>query len=243
MWDEEFKRYADFDYSLAVLEGALAKKIDTLRRLDGDLLNVAVVGYESMWRMEEEISKWQPDFIILDESHRIKTHNTKASKAAHRLGGKAKYRLALTGTPLTNKALDLFSQFKFLNPSIFGASFYGFRNRYFNMVGYGNYTPVLKHSMESELTRKTHSISFRAKKSECLDLPPTIDITRFVHLEKSATKLYCDIVKDSFAELNGQNITTTNVLIRLLRLSQLTGGFLGGDDNPKPQAVSKPCLK
>ena len=43
-----------------------------------------------------------------------------------------------------------------------------FRNRYFDMVGYGNHTPVLKKSMEQDLMRKIHSIAFRATKAECL---------------------------------------------------------------------------
>jgi SNF2 family DNA or RNA helicase len=51
-------------------------------------------------------------------------------------------------------------------------------------------------------------------------------------------KLYHGLVKDSFTEFNGQEITATNILTRLLRLSQLTGGFLNGDDDSKPQSVS-----
>ena len=101
----------------------------------------------------------------------------------HRLGAKAAYRLLLTGTPVTNQAIDLFSQYKFLEPSVFGNSFYAFRNRYFDMTGYGNYTPVLKRSMESELSQRMHAIAFRATKAECLDLPETIDIKRKVALE------------------------------------------------------------
>ncbi|GHU75142.1 hypothetical protein FACS1894188_05320 [Clostridia bacterium] len=57
---------------------------------------VAVVNYESMWRLEPEITKWLMQdggsLIIADESHKIKTHNTNAAKAD--------YRLALTGTPI-----------------------------------------------------------------------------------------------------------------------------------------------
>ena len=156
----------------------------------------------------------------------------------HRLGALAKYKLALTGTPVTNKALDIFSQYKFLNPAIFGNSFFRFRSLYFNMTGYGNHTPVLKRVMEPELTRKIHSISYRATKEECLDLPPYTDVTIGVELEKSAAKLYSELVKDSFTQLGSEPVTATNILTRLLRLSQLTGGFLGGDDNPKPQSVS-----
>jgi SNF2 family DNA or RNA helicase len=235
VWDEEFAKIAVFDYTLAVLKGDSAKKADTLRHLGGSPLQVAVVNYESAWRLEREITAWKPDIIICDEGHKIKTHSTSAAKAMHRLGAKAAYRLLLTGTPVTNKAIDIFSQYKFLNPAIFGNSFYSWRNRYFDMVGYGNHTPILKRTMEPELTRKMHSIAFRATKAECLDLPETTDIVRSVELESKATKLYRGLVKDSYAELAGGEITATNILTRLLRLSQLTGGFIGADGEKTEQ--------
>ena len=243
VWQDEFNNFADFDYNLAVLTGTSAKKIDTLRHLNGNALQVAVINYESAWRLEKELTAWNPDLIIADEGHKIKTHNISASKAMHRLGARARYRLLLTGTPVTNKAIDVFSQYKFLNPAIFGQSFYAFRNRYFDMVGYGNHTPVLKKSMERELTEKIHSIAYRATKAECLDLPETTDIIRKVELEPQAMLLYRNLVKDSYAELSEGEVTITNVLTKLLRLSQLTGGFLGSDDSSKAEQVSTAKLK
>jgi SNF2 family DNA or RNA helicase len=96
--------------------------------------------------------------------------------------------------------------------------------------------------MEDELTEKLHSIAFRATKAECLDLPETTDVVRMVELEKDAAKLYRSLVKDSFATLADGEVTATNILTRLLRLSQLTGGFLGGDDHPMPLQVSSAKL-
>jgi SNF2 family DNA or RNA helicase len=161
----------------------------------------------------------------------------------HRLSAAAKYRLLLTGTVITNKAIDVFSQYKFLNPAIFGQSFYAFRNRYFDMVGYGNHTPVLKKSMEPELTRRLHSIAFRATKAECLDLPAVTDIIRTVELEPAAAKVYRDLVKESYAELGSdKEVTVTNILTRLLRLSQLTGGYIGDDEGSTPQNISRAKL-
>ena len=154
VWEEEFQKFAAFPYALAVLSGSSAKKLDTLRHMIGTALQVVVVNYESAWRLEKALTAWHPDLIIADEGHKIKTHNIAASKAMHRMGREASYRLLLTGTVITNKAIDVFSQYKFLNPAIYGNSFYAFRNRYFDMVGYGNHTPVLKKSMESELTEK-----------------------------------------------------------------------------------------
>lgn len=242
VWEAEFAQFAAFDYALAVLTGDSAKKTDTLRHMNGAALQVAVVNYESAWRMEQELAAWGPDLIVCDEGHKIKTHNISASKVMHRLGAKAGYRLLLTGTLITNKAIDVFSPYKFLNPTIFGTSFYAFRSRYFDMVGYGNHTPVLKRSMEAELSARLHSIAYRAAKADCLDLPETTDVVRQVELEPAARKIYRSLVKESFAELASGEVTAPNVLTRLLRLSQLTGGFLGSDENAAVQQISSAKL-
>ena len=93
------------------------------------------------------------------------------------------------------------------------------------------------------MTEKIHSIAYRATKAECLDLPETTDIIRKVELEPQAMLLYRNLVKDSYAELSEGEVTITNVLTKLLRLSQLTGGFLGSDDSSKAEQVSTAKLK
>jgi SNF2 family DNA or RNA helicase len=180
VWEEEFAKFAAFPYCLSILAGTNVQKAASLKKLTGNPLGVAVVNYESAWRLEDEITAWQPGLVIADEGHKIKTHNISASKALHRVGAKTGYRLLLTGTVITNKAIDIFSQYKFLNPSVFGQSFYTFRGRYFDMTGYGSHIPVLKKAMEGELMEKLHSIAFRATKAECLDLPECAEIVRQV---------------------------------------------------------------
>jgi len=97
---------------------------------------------------------------------------------------------------------------------------------------------VLKKSMEQDLMKRLHSIAFRATKAECLDLPETTDIVRYVELEPAAMKIYKDLVRDSYAELGHSEVTVTNILTRLLRLSQITGGFIGGDEGGPVQRIS-----
>ena len=230
VWRDEFDKFAGYDYCLSVLEGTAARKADTIRHMAGKSLQVLVINYESAWRMEKELAGWRPDMIVCDEGHKIKTHNIAASKAMHRLAAKAKYRLLLTGTVITNKPIDVFSQYKFCDPAIYGNSFYQFRNRYFDMVGFGGYTPVMKRSMEGEFTERLHSIAFRATKAECLDLPEFTDIVQRIDLEPQAMRVYRQLVRDSYAELAEGSVTVTNVLSQLLRLSQLTGGYVGNDD-------------
>ena len=243
VWQEEFQKFADYPYSLAVLNGTGSRKSENLRQLSTNGLIVGVINYESAWRLEDELAAWNADLIVCDEGHKIKTHNIAASKCMHRLGAKARYRMLLTGTIITNKAIDVFSPYKFLNPAVFGNSFYAFRNRYFDMTGYGLHVPVLKTGMAKELTRRIHSIAFRATKAECLDLPETTEIVRTVLLEPEAQHLYLDMVHDSMIQLREGEVTATNVLTRLLRLSQLTGGFLCQDDSDRPISVSEAKLK
>jgi SNF2 family DNA or RNA helicase len=230
VWEEEFHKFADFGYRLTVLEGDTSKKTEQLRKLNGNGLQVAVVNYESCWRLEPEIGKWKPDMIVCDESSKIKNPQAKQAKALHRLGAVSKCNVILTGTPLLNGPLDFFSQYKFLDPTVLGGSFYGFRARYAILGGYGNHAVVGYRHLD-ELTEKAHSIAFRVRLDEAVDLPPYIDETRYIALEPKAKAVYDDIDRESYAETeNGGEITVRNVLTRLLRLSQVTGGFIRPDE-------------
>ena len=98
--------------------------VDVVDHLSGAYqhLKVAVINYESTWRDEifEALLAYDADLIICDESQRIKTHDAAQSKAMHQLGDRARYKLILSGTPVQNQAVDIFSQYRFLDPSIFG---------------------------------------------------------------------------------------------------------------------------
>jgi hypothetical protein len=74
-------------------------------------------------------------------------------------------------------------------------------------------------------------------KAEALDLPPITEETRSVELEPKTMRLYKELADESFASLNPGDITAVNILTRMLRLSQLTGGFVG-DDNKLVHQVS-----
>ena len=231
VWEEEFAKFAAFPYSLTVLQGTGAKKKEQLAKLPDRGLQVVVVNYESAWRLEKDLLTYDTDLIIADEAHKLKDSRTSQSKGLHHLGDRARYKLLLTGTVITNREMDVFSQYRFLDPQVFGTSFYTFRNRYFDMRGYGNHTPVFRQWMTNEFLAKLHSIAYRVTKAECLDLPEITEEVRCVDLERDAEKLYRDIERESFAELDKSEVTTTvNVLTRLLRLSQITGGHLT-DDN------------
>ena len=241
VWQEEFEKFADFPYTLTVLKGTVAKKKEQLSKLPEKGLQVVVVNYESAWRLEPELLRYDADLIVADEAHKLKEARTSQSKGMHHLGDKARYKLLLTGTVITNHEADVFSQYRYLNPQVFGTSFYAFRNRFFDMTGYGNHIPKFRKWKTDEFLEKMHSIAFRVTKAECLDLPEITEEVRTVELEDQAAKIYDSIEDESYAELDQSEVTAANILTRLLRLSQLTGGFLTDDDH-SINAVSRAKL-
>jgi SNF2 family DNA or RNA helicase len=247
VWPKEMKEYADFKYMASVLLGDKKhrlKELENLIRFPFKALKVAVINYESTWRegIFEALQEYDADMIICDESQRIKTHDAEQSKAIHKLGDQARYKLILSGTPVQNNAMDIFSQYRFLDSTIFGLNFYRFRSRYAIMGGF-NKKQVVAYKDLDELIRKEHSIAFRVTKEEAIDLPEQTFITRSIPMNSRERQLYDRIRIDSYAELeSGGQITATTVLTKLLRLQQLTGGFLVEDDGGKPQLVSKSKL-
>ncbi len=240
VWADELAKFADFPYSILILNAKLSTsaKIEALRNFKGTGLQITVINYDSVILMPETLRRWAADLIVADEAHKLKNGQAKVSKAMHTLAAEARYRLALTGTPIPNKEVDIFSIYKFLNQNVFGSSFYQFRGRFFFMTGYGQHEPRLLPSMRDEFARRMHSIAYRVTKDECLDLPAITDITQKVELEPKAKKLYKTFTEECAAELERGEITAANILTKILRLSQITGGFVASDDSTLMQSVS-----
>lgn len=242
VWPKDLAEYADFRYRVGVLLGDKDKRLrelEAVRSYPLKGLKIAVINYESTWRdgIFDALMDWKPDMIIADESQRIKTHNAQQSKAMHQLGDVAKYKLILSGTPVQNNAIDIYSQYRFLDPTVFGTNYFAFRGRYAIMGGF-NQRQIIGYRDLDTLIKKEFSIAYRVTKEEALDLPEQTFITRNIPLQGKAKKLYDTIKRDSFAELeSGGKITAPTVLTKLLRLQQFTGGFIQPDEGVKPEWV------
>lgn len=242
VWPKEFDQYADFKHNVVVLLGEKQKRLAALRSLANfpfEALRVAVINYESTWRegIFEAILDWNPDMVICDESQRIKEPTAKQSKAVHQIGDRARYKLILSGTPIQNNAMDLYSQYRFLDPSVFGTNYYAFRNRYAIMGGFDR-RQIVGYKDLDKLIQKEHSIAYRVTKEEALDLPEQTFLTQYITMEGREKQLYDKIKRDSFAELeNGGQVTAPTVLTKLLRLQQFTGGFIQADEGTRPEFV------
>ena len=243
VWEDEFKKFANYEFKTHIIKGSSPvkkkKELDqfliSYESRQNDYLQVVIVNYETSWRMLPELITFNPDLIIADEGHKLKENRSKQSQGMHKLGDLAKYKMLLTGTVITNKEIDVYSQYRFVDPQVFGTNFFAFRNRYFEMGGYQNHIPIFKEYLKPQFLEKMHSIAFRVTKAECLDLPEIIEEERFIELEDDAYKKYKTIEKDCYLELGDMEVNATNILTKMLRLSQAAGGFVTLENKENPE--------
>jgi hypothetical protein len=183
--------------------------------------------------MIKQFKLWQPNIIICDESHRMKSPSAKKSTALHTLGPYADRRLLLTGTVVTKskKLHDVYSQWKFLNPTRFvnedgePLTFGEFKARFGRWRKQGHYEVWVKNLREDELHELIHEDAFSITREECYDLPPTTSQIIHVDLEESA-EAYMQMAEDMVARIHTGEITEASIrLVQRLRLQQITSGF------------------
>ena len=244
VWKDELEKFAAFPYRFSALLGEKKKRLQALEELkqeDRDCLGgeaalrIAAINYEATFRdgIFEALLGFAPELVICDESQRIKNPKAQQSLALHTLADRAAFRLALTGTPIQQDAQDIWSQFRFLDKSVFGDNFYGFRGRYCALGGFGG-KQVVGTKNEEELSARLYSIAYRVTKAEALDLPEETFLIRKVPLSREERKHYDEMRVLSVTELSAQeSVKATTVLTKLLRLQQIAGGFLRADGSDR----------
>lgn len=124
------------DYILWICPYSLKNEIETERLKWHPELQIEVVGCESIGssdRIYMELYnkvKDDPAFIVVDESLKIKNRNAKRTGRIITLGGFAKYKLILNGTPISKNYCDLWAQMEFLSPKILTMTYSEFYNTY-----------------------------------------------------------------------------------------------------------------
>lgn len=232
-WIKQLATHCPIAYHAEVLDFATKASRQAIEEMkaDTDKLRVMVVGIESL--STGRAGKYVQDFMlatkaafVVDESSRIKNHSSKRTKNITALGRLCKYRLALTGTPITQGIIDLYAQMEFLSPNIIGCGdYYSFRNMYAVMGGFNN-KEIIAYKDTDDLMASIKPYVFQATAEEALpELPERTYMVREVSLTKEQKEQYNNI-NDSKMIIHGDDrVEVQNALEKLMRLQQVTGGF------------------
>jgi len=205
-WTDEIQRFRP-DQTICVYHGPT-------RRLD-PTANITLTTYAILRLDIEELGRREWDAVVLDEAQVIKNPDSQAAKAAGQL--RARFRVALTGTPVENRLEELWSQIHFTNPGFLGTR-RDFETRYAKPIGSGDEEAAahLRQRLRPFLLR-------RLKRDVAPELPPRTDMTLYCELRKEERALYDAINaatrEDVLARLSaGGNVL--EALEALLRLRQ-----------------------
>jgi superfamily II DNA or RNA helicase len=185
-------------------------------------------GGHVVYNLETTSGNYFADGLLVHNCHRLKAPGGKASLYFKGLRNHTRYRLGLTGTPMPHSPLDVYAQFRFLDPSIFGPSFNAFKQKYAVMGGFEN-KQVTGYKNLEDLERLMRQATFRVGK-DILELPPQTHITFHCALSPQCQAIYRSVEEDFIAEVQGGTITAANAMVALLRLQQITGGWVKTDD-------------
>ena len=174
--------------------------------------------------------------IAIDESTTIKNHKSKRTKALLKISKHFRYKRILTGSPVTQSPMDIYSQCEFLREGLLGFnSFYAFQGRYAilnqKQMGPRSFKQIIGFRNIEELTDKIGEFTFRVLKENCLDLPKKVYTTRYITMSPEQEKMYKKIQKEALYMFDdGEIVSTQEIITQMLRLQQVLSGHLKTDD-------------
>ena len=229
-------------------------------------VDIYVINYESLLNRKKMISiaDWASEnkpMCVLDESSRVKNHLAKTTKNILELREFFPVRVVMSATPAPNTETEYFPQMEFVKPGILGKNFYKFRNTYFALcrggeeIGQGmkinsrvmqdmfrkgfKYKLVKRETFYREIT----PYLIRAKREDCLDLPEATDEFREVILSPEGERMYRQMKNDLITERKGKTISVQHAISKLMKLRQITSGFLINEYGEAIDAKTNPKLE
>lgn len=243
-WADEIVKFTRFPY--VVLDGTWEERVAQIFQwmlIDGP--KILICNYEQIILHKSNFDALSFDVAIYDEAHYLK--NPEAQRTMAALEIRSRRSFMLTGTPMLNRADELWCLLHRVDPNKF-PRYFTFVNRYCVFGGYKN-KQVVGVKNEAELEEHVRSRMLRRLKKDVLDLPEVQIIERRVDLHPAQWELYNQVKEEfklSWAELPehlrsedpdaGDDEEIDNELHKFLRLLQICGStlpFTGEDVSAK----------
>lgn len=206
-WKNEFIKFAP-SMKIGVVHGNKNQRADIIKNIDE--YDVLLTTYGTLRNDEENYEEVHFDYCILDEGQNIKNPLAQSTKSVKNI--KAKSKFVLTGTPIENNLIELWSIFDFIMP-----------NYLYNMAVFKKKF-IDKNGFALELQKFIRPFMLRRLKKDVIkELPEKIEKNYYVELTKQQRKVYAAYVKDIKAKMEsesfeGDKITIFSYLTKLRQL-------------------------
>ena len=222
-----------------------------------------LINHDGVRIYEEILKDHKFEWVVIDESTKIKSSTSQVWKSHVDISWKCKRRAILSGTPNPNGFKDLWAQYYFLDRGMtIEPKIKDFLYEYFKPIQIGNFYNQKKQSKvaaidyvirdenkKKELIDRVRSVGIFLEQRDCIDLPPRTDLKRIVYMTNEQEAAYDEMSKTLIAELvdlqKGQSVRAeaVNVLSKIMKLRQITGGFLVNKEGEEVQISNNPKLE
>jgi len=195
-----------------------------------------IVNYEQLRILGTTKAEWRKwghwDLVVADEAHRIKNPKAKLSRAIKKVP--TDYKLALSGSIISNHAEELFSPLQWMFPEHYSSQWRDWNDRYIDYVegGFSRIAVGIKVEKLEELRQELGVFMVYRRKQDELDLPDRTEEWLPVELSASQRRVYDELANTCLAELDsGSKVAATDGLVMLSKLRQVATGLELIDDS------------
>jgi SNF2 family DNA or RNA helicase len=201
-----------------------ARRIEMIQQ-DYELV---ITNYDGLNLIASEINRdGRFDLVIVDEANAYKNPSTNRWKALNSILKPDTYLWMMTGTPASQSPVDAYGLAKLVNPTGVPKFFTAWRDKVMNKI------TMFKWAAKPDATTTVFAAlqpAIRFSKSQCLDLPPVITVTREVPMTPQQNKYYKLLKEQLLVSAAGETITAVNAGVAVNKLLQISCGAAYTDD-------------
>lgn len=227
VWPAEIELWEDFkDLSYTILHGK-----DKEKNLAKDV-DIFIMNPEGLpWLAKKNFKKLGFDILVVDESTKFKASNSQRFKILKLLLPFFRRRYILTGTPMPQGMMDLFSQIFILDGgAALGRYITHYRNQFFYPSGFGGYEWKLQEGADKKILDKIRPITIRLDADDYLQLPEFVFNKISVELPADVREFYKEMEDEMFFELGRGDIIAANAAAASMKCCQIANGGVYDED-------------
>lgn len=214
------------DREAVVLHGTRKQRLEWLQDTDAHFY---IVNFDGVKMLAKALAA-RPDInlVIIDELASYRNKQTDRWRAMHQVISGKPMVWGLTGTPTPNEPTDAWAQTKLITPNSTPRYFKQFRDQTMYQI------TQFKWGVKKEATaivNKAMQPAVRFSREECVDMPPVTIQTYECEMSDAQDALYKQMLKDFAVKIANGEITAANAGVQMIKLLQITSGFLYGKDN------------
>ncbi|WHU57069.1 DEAD/DEAH box helicase [Trueperella pyogenes] len=186
------------------------------------------------WLVQTLGDRWDYDTVVIDELSSFKNASSKRNRALTRVRGRITRMIGLTGTPTSTGLLDLFGQYKLIDPSIFGTRITAYREQYFQPTTYVYGRPVgwePRQGVQDAIYEAIRPVTMSMTAEDYLDVPEAIFVNHAVSIPPKARATYDALKRDLVTNIDAETIDATSAATLAGKLLQLSSGAIYTDPN------------